>query len=126
MIFCRKTTSQKNKHKGHILIAIDRFSRWPTAILCKTSETKEVIIHLISNANRNGTLEMIKSDKRRFSFERLQKTSYKAANRNETLYNPKAHRKRNSRKMIKAVKHFIEANIEDGNCPEKRKCKPII
>ena len=35
---------KKNIHgKIQILIAVDRFSRWPTAKICKTSETKEVI-----------------------------------------------------------------------------------
>ena len=32
--------------QSQVLIAIDRFSKWPTAKVCKTAETREVIIFL--------------------------------------------------------------------------------
>ena len=44
------------------LIAIDRFSKWPTAKICKTSETKEVINFLSNHFNLYGIPEKIKSD----------------------------------------------------------------
>ena len=54
----------KNIHGDlHILIAVDRFSKWPTAKICKTAETKQVTIVLSSNFNLYGIPEKIKSDK---------------------------------------------------------------
>ena len=46
-----------------ILIAIDRFSKWPTVKICKSAETKEVINFLSSDFNLYGIPEKIKSDK---------------------------------------------------------------
>ena len=48
-----------------ILIAVDRFSKWPTVKVCKTSEAKEVITFLTSNFNLYGIPENIKSDRGR-------------------------------------------------------------
>ena len=45
------------------LIALDRFSKWPTAKVCKISETKEVTNFLSSNFNLYKIPEKIKSDK---------------------------------------------------------------
>ena len=39
------------------LIAVDRFSEWPTVEICKTSETKEVTQFLSSNFNLYGIPE---------------------------------------------------------------------
>ena len=46
-----------------ILIALDRFSKWPTVKICKTSETKEVIGFLSNQFNLYGIPEKIKYDK---------------------------------------------------------------
>ena len=55
---------KKNIHGDvQILIAVDRFSRWPTVKICKTSETKEVIQFLSNNFTLYGIPEKIKSDK---------------------------------------------------------------
>ena len=57
-----------------LLIAKDRFSRWPTAKKCKTSETEEVINFLRSNFSLLGIHEKkIKSDKRGIHMERTQR-----------------------------------------------------
>ena len=54
----------KNLHgEVQILIAVDRFSKWPTVKICKTAETKEVTNFLSSNFHLNGIPEKIKSDK---------------------------------------------------------------
>ena len=55
-----------NKHlhgATQILIAVDRFSKWPTVKNCKSAETKEVINFLTSNFKLYGIPEKIKSDK---------------------------------------------------------------
>ena len=49
--------------ENQILIAVDRFSKWPTVKICKTSEWKEVINFLKQNFNLYGIPEKIKSDK---------------------------------------------------------------
>ena len=46
-----------------ILIAVDRFSKWPRVKVCKTSEAKEVINFLTSNFHLYGIPEKIKSDR---------------------------------------------------------------
>ena len=46
--FTGKLHNEKLSGETQILIAIDRFSKWPTAKVCKTSETKEVTNFLSS------------------------------------------------------------------------------
>ena len=46
-----------------VLIAINRFSKWPTAKICKTSEPKETSFFLSSKFKLYGIPEKIKSDK---------------------------------------------------------------
>ena len=54
------------------LIAVDRFSKWPTVKICKTSETEEVINFLMSNFNLYGLPEKNKIRQRgSIYFERI-------------------------------------------------------
>ena len=68
--FTGKLHNKKLGGETQILIAIDRFSKWPTEKLCKTSETKEVTNFLSSNCNLCGIPERIKSDKGEHSFQK--------------------------------------------------------
>ena len=55
-----------NRHihgEVQILIAVDRFSKWPTVKIRKTAEIREVINFLSSNFNLYGIPEKFKSDK---------------------------------------------------------------
>ena len=61
--FTGKLHNKKINGDVQILIAIDRFSKWPTVKICKTAETKEVISFLTNNFNFYGLPEKIKSDK---------------------------------------------------------------
>ena len=61
--FTGKLHNKKLNGESQLLIAIDRFSKWPTVKICKTAETKEVINFLTQNFNLYGTPEKIKSDK---------------------------------------------------------------
>ena len=61
--FTGKLHNKKINGDVQILIAIDRFSKWPTVKICKSAETKEVIIFLSSNFKLYGIPEKIKSDK---------------------------------------------------------------
>ena len=62
--FSGRLNNKKLNGEHQILIAIDRFSKWPTAKICKSSETKEVLNFLKQSFNLNGLPEKIKTDKR--------------------------------------------------------------
>ena len=61
--FTGKLNHKKLIGEYQILIAIDRFSRWPTVTICKSSETKEVLNFLKQNFNSYGLPKKIKSGK---------------------------------------------------------------
>ena len=61
--FSGKLNNNKLNGEHQLLIAIDRFSKWPTAKICKSSETKEVLNLLKQNFNIYGLQEKIKTDK---------------------------------------------------------------
>ena len=61
--FTGKLHNKNLNGEPQILIAIDRFSKWPTVKICKTSDTKEVISFLSNQFNLYGVPEKIKSDK---------------------------------------------------------------
>ena len=46
--FTGNINNNKTSGENQILIAVDRFSKWPTAKLCKTTEVKEVL-HFLNN-----------------------------------------------------------------------------
>ena len=60
-----------------ILIAIDRFSKWPTAKLCKTSETKEVTSFLSNHFNLYSIPEKINPIKGEHSLQPIIKNFVK-------------------------------------------------
>ena len=100
-----------------ILIATDRFSKWPTAKICKTSETKEVLNFLSNNFNLYAIPEKIKSDKEgAFILKEYQQF---CKNRNiETEYcTPRIHTEKGVvERAIQTIKNLIIANMEDGLC----------
>ena len=55
--FTGKLHNKKINGDVQILIAIDRFSKWPTVKICKTAETKEVINFLTNNFKLYGLPE---------------------------------------------------------------------
>ena len=86
--FSGKLNNKKLNGEHQILIAVDRFCKWPTAKICKSAETKEVINFLKQNFNLYGLLEKIKRTKA----ERLsQKNTKNFANR-KTLKSNIVHR----------------------------------
>ena len=68
---CGKLNNKKLNGERQILIAIDRFSKWPTAKSCKSSETKEVLNFLKQNFILYGLPEKIKKDKRGVCLKRI-------------------------------------------------------
>ena len=67
--FTGKVHNKNLNGERQILIAIDRFSKWPTAKICKTSETKEVTSFLSNQFNLYGIPEKIKFDKGKHSLQ---------------------------------------------------------
>ena len=61
--FTGKLHNKKLNGENQPLNAVDRFSKWPTVKICRTSETKEVINFPKQNFNLYEKPEKIKSDK---------------------------------------------------------------
>ena len=60
--FTGKLHNKRINGDVQILIAVDRFSKWPTVKIRKVAETKEVISFLTNNFKFYGIPEKIKSD----------------------------------------------------------------
>ena len=61
--FSGKLNNEKLNGDDQMLIVVDRFSKWPTAKICKSAETKEVLNFLKQNFKLYGLPEKIKTDK---------------------------------------------------------------
>ena len=58
--FFRKLNYKTLNGEHRILIAVDRFSKWPTVKTCKSSDTKEVLNFLLQNFDSYGLPEKIR------------------------------------------------------------------
>ena len=56
----------KSKTRGdvYLLVAIDRFSKWPTAQICENTDTRTVLKFLTKYFTDNGTPRIIRTDNR--------------------------------------------------------------
>ena len=72
--FTGKLYNKNFNGESFLFIAIDRFSIWPTAKICKTAETKEVLNFLTNHFSLYRIPEKIKSDKVGICFVRIQRT----------------------------------------------------
>ena len=61
--FSGNLNNQTLNDEHQILIAVDRFSKWLTVKICKSSETKEVLNFLTHNFNLYGPPDKIMTDK---------------------------------------------------------------
>ena len=71
IVFIGKLHNNNSHGEVQILIAVNRFSKWPTVKICKTSETKEVINFLMSNFNLYGLFEKNIQQNGSIYFERI-------------------------------------------------------
>ena len=110
--------NNKNLNGDHqILIAIDRFSKWPTAKICKSSETKEVINFLKQNFNLYGLPEKIKTDKGEAFVSKEYKEFCKSKNIEIEYSTPRMHTGTGAvERAIQTLKNLIIANLEDKTC----------
>ena len=94
--FTGKLLNKNSNGEPQILIAIDRFSKWPTAKICKTSDTKEIISFLSNQFNLYSVPDKIKSGKRGAFISTEYKILQFPKHRNTILPTANAYRKRNS------------------------------
>ena len=71
--FTGKLHNKKLNGEPQILIAVARFSKWPTAKICESAETKELINCLTNHFNIYGTPETIKFKKGGVCIIRIQR-----------------------------------------------------
>ena len=103
--------------ENQLLIAVDRFSKWPTVKICKTSETKEVINFLKQNFNLYGIPEKIKSDKGGAFFSKDYIEFCKSKNIETEYSTPRIHTGTGAvERAIQTMKNLIVANLEDNLC----------
>ena len=107
-----------NKHlhgETQILIAVDRFSKWPIVKICKSAETKEVINFLTSNFNLYGIPEKITSDKGGAFISKEDREFCKNRNIEIEYCTPRMHTGKGIvERAIQTLKNLIKANLEDG------------
>ena len=98
-----------------LLIAIDRFSEWPTAKTRKTAETKEVVIFLTNHFNLYGNPER-KNPTKGGIFSSEYKELFKSR-KIEVQYCPQRIHTGNGtvEKTIQTHKSSLLGNMEDGN-----------
>ena len=98
-----------------ILIAIDRFSKWPTVKTCKTAETKQVINFLTNNSNLYGILEEIKSDKGGPFISKEYREFCKSRNIEIEYCTPRLHTGNGAvERAIQTLKILMLTNLEEG------------
>ena len=113
--FTGKLHNQKIHGDVQILIAVDRFSKWPTVKICKTAETKEVIQFLTSNFNLYGIPEKIKSDKGGAFISKKYRQFCKNRNIEIEYCTPRIHTGNGAVERAKqTLKNLVLTNMEDG------------
>ena len=113
--FTGKLHNQKIHGDVQILIAVDRFSKWPTVKICKTAETKEVIQFLTSNFNLYGIPEKIKSDKGGAFISKEYRQFCKNRNIEIEYCTPRIHTGNGAvERAIQTLKNLVLTNMEDG------------
>ena len=113
--FTGKLHNQKIHGDVQILIAVDRFSKWPTVKICKTAETKEVIQFLTSNFNLYGIPEKIKSDKGGAFISKEYRQFCKNRNIEIEYCTPRIHTGNGVvERAIQTLKNLVLTNMEDG------------
>ena len=115
--FTGKLHNKKLNGENQLLIAVDRFSKWPTVKICKTSETKEVINFLKQNFNLYGIPEKIKSDKGGAFISKKYIEFCKSKNIEIEYSTPRIHTGTGAvERAIQTMKNLIVANLEDNLC----------
>ena len=106
----------KSKTRGdvYILVAIDRFSKWPTAQVCKNTDTRTVLKVLTKYFTDNGTPRCIKTD----SGSCFKSNEFKKFGSNENIkrirFTPNLHTGTGLvERTIRKIKSLTRANMAD-------------
>ena len=112
--FSGKLHNRKISGEPYLLIAIDRFSKWPTAKICKSTENKEVIKFLENHFNLHGLPEKIKSDRGGAFISQEYKNFCKGRNIEIEYCPPKIHTGNGTiERAIQTIKNLVITNLED-------------
>ena len=115
--FTGKLHNKKLNGENQLLIAVYRFSKWPTVKICKTSETKEVINFLKQNFNLYGIPEKIESDKGEAFISKDYIEFCKSKNIEIEYSTPRIHTGTGAvERAIQTMKNSIVAVLEDNLC----------
>ena len=111
--FTGKLRNKNLNCEVQILIAVDRFSKWPTVKICKTSEAKKVINFLTSNFILYGIPEN-NSDRGRVFISKENKQFRKDRNIEIEYCTPRMHVGNGVvERLIQTLKNLKIVNLED-------------
>ena len=107
----------KSKTRGdvYILVAIDRFSKWPTAQICKITDTRTVLKFLTKYFTDNGTPRTIRTDNGSCFKSSEFKQFCDGQNNKRIRCTPNLHTSTGLvERTIRTIKSITRANMADG------------
>ena len=107
----------KSKSRGdvYILVAVDRFSKWPTAKICKSTDSRTVIKFLTKYCTDNGTPKTIRIDNGSCFKSQEFKNYCNSENIKRIRSTPNLHTGTGLvERTIRTIKSLTRANLEDG------------
>ena len=105
----------KSREDVYILVAVDRFSKWPTAQICKGTDSRTVIKFLTKYCTDNGTLKTIRTDNGSCFKSQEFKNYCKGENIKRIRSTPNLHTGTGLvERTIRTIKSLTRANLEDG------------
>ena len=116
--------SDKIPNKVKILVAIDHFSKWPTAKICKNTETKTVTEFLENHFNLHGLPKRIRTDKDSAFISQEYKDFCKEKNIHREIGLPYMHTATGLvERTIQTLKNLLLANLERNKLNRKLKSR---
>ena len=107
----------KSKTRGdvYILVAVDRFSKWPTAQICKKTDSRTVLKFLTKYCSNNGTPRSIRTDNGRCFKSSEFKEFCNQENIKRIRCTPNLHTGTGQvERTIRTIKSLTRANMADG------------
>ena len=105
----------KSREVIYILVAIDRFSKWPTAKICKNTDSRTVIKFLTKYCTDNGTPKTIRTDNGSCFKSKEFKDYCNGENIKRIRCTPILHTGNGLvERTIRTIKSLTRANLEDG------------
>ena len=107
----------KSKTRGdvYILVAVDRFSKWPTAKICKNTDTRTVLKVLTEYCSDNGTPQSVRTDNGSCFKSNEFKEFCNQENKKRIRCTPNLHTGTGQvERTIRTIKSLTRANMADG------------